>query len=153
MSTTTILQLTQAVGGLTGGEQLEAVQAGSSVRVSAGMIAALAAQIASTGPTTVIYGVPAAANNDYNVNGQMGAAVGFIDLTPTTICNISGLAAGFDGQIIVITNLSAFQMTLNSLSSNSQPQNRFRMAADFILTQNNGKSFKYSASIGLWVAL
>jgi hypothetical protein len=83
----------------------------------------------------------------------MGPAVGFVELTPTAICNITGLQAGFDGQIIVITNLSAFAMTLNALNVGSIAANQFRLPGDLILTQNDSKSFKYSATIGKWVAL
>jgi hypothetical protein len=163
VSTTTILQLPQAVAGLLGVEQLEAAQPTTlpngqlgwvSIRVSLAQIAAIASRIGATGPTGVIYAVPAAgANNDYTASNQMGPAVGFVELTPTAICNITGLQAGFDGQIIVITNLSAFAMTLNALNVGSIAANQFRLPGDLILTQNDSKSFKYSATIGKWVAL
>ena len=162
MATTTILQLPQAIS-LTGAEQLEAaepvtlpggVQGWASIRVTAGQISALASKVAPTGPTAVIAAAPApGANNDYTAHGQMGPAVGFMDLTPTAICNITGLQAGTDGQLVVITNLSAFAMTLNAFNSGSMAPNQFRMASDFILTQNNSKSFKYSVPIGNWVGI
>lgn len=163
MSTTTILQLPQAIGGLLGTEQFEVAQPTTlpngqlgwvSIRVSPAQIAAIASRIGATGPTGVIYAVPAAgANNDYTASNQMGPAVGFVELTPTAICNITGLQAGFDGQIIVITNLSAFNTTLNALNAGSQSANRLRMVEDFTLIQNDSKSFKYSATIGKWIAI
>lgn len=154
MSTATILQLTQAVGGLTGGEQLEGVQAGGSVRLSAGQIAALAPQVTPTGPITAIVATPnAGANNNFNAGGEFGFAVGFLDLTPAAPCNITGLLAGTDGQIVIITNRTSQQVTLNALNAGSLAANQFRMAQDAILTQYNGRSFKYSASLGLWVAI
>jgi hypothetical protein len=153
MATATILQLPQAIG-LTGAEQLEGVQSGSSVRVTAAQVAALAEYIVPTGPTGVIDAVPASgANNNYNPGADFSASTGFVDLTPTANCNITGLLAGFDGQIVIITNLSAFVLTLNALNSGSLSANQFRMVGDFALAQNNGQSFKYSATIGKWVAL
>jgi hypothetical protein len=160
MATATILQLPQAVGGLLGTEQCEAAQPTTlpngqpgfvSIRLTTAQIAALAA--ASKTPSGLITGIPSGTQNDYTVGGQMGPAVGFIDLSPTAPCNITGLAAGIDGQLVVITCLTAFATTLNALNAGSLAANRFRMASDAILTQNNGRSFKYSATIGLWVAL
>ncbi len=163
MSTTTILQLPQAIAGLLGVEQLEAAQPTTlpngqpgwvSIRISAAQIAALASLIASTGPTGVIYATPAPGENDnFTAGGQMGPAVGFIELSPTANCNITGLQAGFDGQIVVVTNLATFLLTLNALNGGSLPANRLRMVADFTLVQNDSKSFKYSATIGAWVAI
>jgi len=161
MATATILQLVQAVGGLTGLEQFEAVQPTMlpngqpgwlSIRLSSAQIAALAAM--ATGATGVAAAVPApGANNNYTASALMKPSIGFLELTPTAVCNITGIQAGVDGQIVIITNLSAFAMTLNALNGGSAAPNQFRMAADFILTQNNGKAFKYSATIGLWVAM
>jgi hypothetical protein len=162
MATATILQLVQAIGGLTGLEQLEGAQPTTlqngqpgwvSVRLSSAQIAALASQISATGPLAVATDTPSGAQNNYTVNGQMGPTIGFVDLTPGAACNITGVAAGFNGQIIIVTNLSAFNLTLNALNSGSLAANQFRMAADFILTQNNGKAFKYSTTIGKWVAM
>jgi hypothetical protein len=164
MATTTILQLPQIVGGATGLEQLEVAQPTTlpngqpgwvSIRLSSAQIAALASQIAATGPTGVIYDSPAAgAHNDYTVNNQMGPTVGFIELTPTANCNITGLKAGLDGQLVVITNLAAgFSATLNALNAGSQAANQLRMVQDFALIQNDSKSFKYSITIGKWIAI
>jgi Collagen triple helix repeat (20 copies) len=108
-----------------------------------------------TGPpgdlTAVIDAVPASgANNNYAPAGFV-ATTGFLDLTPTAVCNITGLTAGADGQIVTITNLSTFNMTLNARNSGSTGANQFRMAADQILTQYNSRTFKYSVTIGQWV--
>jgi hypothetical protein len=162
MATTTILQLPQAIS-LTGAELFEAavpavlpgnVQGWASERISTAQIATLVRNIVAAIPTGVIYAAPIpGANNNYTVGAQMGAAVAFVDLTPTGICNITGLQAGFDGQIVIITNLSAFAMTLNALNVGSISANQFRLPADLILTQNDSRAFKYSATIGKWVAL
>lgn len=153
MSTSTIPQLRQAIG-LTGTEQLEAVQAGASVRITSAMLALLANSVAPIGPTGVAAASPAAGENDnYTVSGEMGPTIGFIDLTPSGNCNITGLEAGFNGQIIIITNLSAFVLILNALNSGSLAPNQFRMFGDLSLSQNNGQPFKYSTTIGKWVAI
>lgn len=159
MATENILQLTAAIG-ITGSEWLEAVQVAAvpggwaSIRLTSAQIAALAASLAPTGPTVVVAAVPAAgANNDYTASGQFSPAVGFVDLAPTADCNITGLAAGGNGQIVIITNLSAHQMILNALNTGSATANRFRMAADQILTQNNSRAFKYSTTLAKWVML
>lgn len=153
MSTATILQLPQAIA-LTGTEPVESVQGTTSVRLTAAQIAALAPSINPTGPVGVAAAVPApGANNNYTASGLMGAVVGFLDLTPTANCNITGLLAGFDGQLVIITNLSAFVITLNTLNAGSIAANQFRMVSDWVLPQNAGKAFKYSVTLGKWVAL
>jgi len=160
MATTTILQLPQALS-LTGAELVElavpvvlpgGVQGWASERGTTAQFAALIQTI--TGPTGVLYAAPAVgANNDYNAAGAMGPSIGFLELTPTANCNLTGLKAGLDGQVITVTNLSLFNMTLNSLNSGSQAANQFRMVSDFSLVRNDSKSFKYSATIGKWIAI
>lgn len=152
MATATILQLPQAQS-LTGSESVEMVQAGASVRATSAQVASLGGSVSPTGPTGVIQGLPAVGANDNYFPTGFGATTGFLDLTLVGVSNITGLIAGYDGQIVTITNLSTHELTLNALNAGSQVANQFRMPADFILTQNNGKTFKYSATIGKWVAL
>jgi len=152
MGTVTVLQLAQATS-LTGAEALELVQNGASVRTTTGQVASLGADISPTGPTGVVVAVPATgANNDYFPSG-FGATTGFLDLNPAGNCNITGILAGYDGQLLTVTNISANTVTLNALNGGSQSANQLRMAADAILPQNNGRTFKYSQTIGKWVAL
>lgn len=152
MATATILQLRQAQS-LTGAEAVEMVQNGESVRATAAQVATLNASVSPTGPIGVVNAVPATgANNDYDPAG-FDATTGFLELTPTGDCNISGLVAGYNGQLVIITNLSAHVITLNALNGASQAANQFRMVGDIALGQNNGQAFKYSTPIGKWVAL
>jgi hypothetical protein len=96
---------------------------------------------------------PSGTLNNYTVAGGMGPTIGFVELTPTTNTVITGLVAGTDGQLVVITNLSGtYTVTLNALSGSSSSANQFRMVGNLSLGQNNGQLFKYSATIGLWVA-
>jgi hypothetical protein len=83
----------------------------------------------------------------------MGSTIGFADLSPTGACTITGLLAGFDGQLVTITNLTANALTLTALDSNSTSANQFRLVGSFTLGQNNGITFRYSTTIGHWVAL
>lgn len=161
MSTRTILQLPVAIA-LLGTEYVEGAQPATlangqkgydSVRFTTAQIAALASALVVAGNNGVITDAPSGTINNYTVGGHMGAGVGFIDITPTGAWNITGLQAGFDGQIVVITNLSAITGQLNARNIGSLAANQFRMAQDADLTQYNGRSFKYSASIGMWVAL
>jgi hypothetical protein len=72
-------------------------------------------------------------------------------LTPTAATTITGLVAGYDGQIVIITNLSSYLLTIKALNSGSLSANQFRIVGDFALQQYNGISFKYSATIGNWI--
>lgn len=107
-------------------------------------------------PTGVVAAVPAAgANNNYTAGGFMGPTIGFMDLTPTATCNITGVSATgvTDGQMLTITNLSAFNLTLNSLNAGSSAANQFRLVADLILTKYDGQTFRYSATDTVWISL
>lgn len=159
MATASILNLGVQIG-LTGNEWLEIANMSvngsqpTSRRVTAAALILLAGKIAPVGPAGVAQAVPAAgANNDYNASGLMGPLIGFLDLSPTADCNITGLAAGYDGQVTIVSNLTAFKVTLNALNAGSSGVNQFRMGNDLDLTQNNGQAFKYSATIGKWVQL
>lgn len=154
MSTVPILNLPVAIG-LTGAEWAEVQRPdGVSERTQLSQIAGIFASVAPTGPVGSVVGAPVAGpNNDYNAEGQFGAVVGFLDLNSAGPCNVSGVTAGFNGQILIITNISPFLATLNKLSAASSPFNQFRMPDDFFLSQYDGKSFKYSTAIGKWVAM
>ena len=152
MATSTIPMLTQAQS-LLGSEQMEAVQAGTSVRVTTAQIAALGQDLVPVGPTGVASDTPSGTQNDYTVAGQMGSSIGFVELTPTTNVILTGLQAGFDGQVVTITNLTGtYTVTLNTLNNGSQAANQFRLPSNLVLAQYVGQTFQYSANIGLWVA-
>jgi len=81
----------------------------------------------------------------------MGNSVRFIDLSPTGTCVITGLQAGYDGQDVTITNLTTNQLTLNTLSGSSSGANQFRLVGNYLLNQYDSLTFKYSASLSVWV--
>lgn len=151
MTNSTIPMLKQAIG-ITGAEQMEAVQFGSSVRVTAAQIAALGVNLVPLGPTGVAADAPNGTVNDYTVGGEMNASIGFIELTPSGNAIINGLQAGFDGQPIIISNLSAtFTVTLEPLNGGSLSANQFRLAAPLVITQYQTQAFEYSGAIGVWI--
>lgn len=93
--------------------------------------------------------VPAnGANNNYALPGP---TYGFVDLNPAAACNITGIVAGFNGQTVTFTNVSAFNVTINSLNGGSSAANQIRLVADTILTQNSSITLRYSTTLALWV--
>lgn len=154
MATETILDLTAAVG-ITGSEWAELQRGdGTSARWQLATLAALAKNIAPTGPVSRIVGVPIQGPNpDYTAEGQMGASVGLLDLNAGGPCSIGGILAGFNGQLLIIGNISPFLVTLNKLSAGSSGANQLRMPDDFFLAQFDSKTFKYFTDIAKWVQL
>jgi hypothetical protein len=109
------------------------------------------APIVPTPTGAVSDGPSAGAHNNYAPTGY-GQSTGFLEVTPAANANITGIAAGADGQQLIVTNLSAsFTLTLNALNAGSLAANRLRMPGDITLVQNNSIRFVYSAAIGLWV--
>ena len=100
--------------------------------------------------------VPVTGQNDnYTAAGLMGPTIGFMDLTPTGNCTITGVTAGVDGQILIITNLAAaVTVTILALNAGSSAANQFRLVGGgVILNQYDAATFKYSVTIGKWVSL
>jgi hypothetical protein len=100
--------------------------------------------------TALVSAVPATGANNNFIPSGFGPLVAFLDLNPAGVCNITGLAAGADGQTVTITNTSANNVTLNTLNVGSLAANRFRLPFDTVLTQNSGITVRYSTSISLW---
>lgn len=94
--------------------------------------------------------VTGGAHNDYNPAG-FGPTTGFLDLSPTADANITGIMAGGDGQQLIVTNLSAHNLTLNALNAGSNITNRLRIVGDLTLGLNNSARFVYSVALALWV--
>lgn len=98
-----------------------------------------------------VVAVPAnGANNNFAPSGY-DATTAFLDLNPSGVCNITGLAAGYDGQIVTLTNVSANNVTINALNAGSVAANRFRLPFDTVLSQNSSITVRYSTALSLWV--
>lgn len=79
--------------------------------------------------------------------------VGFLDVLPNAGNSLlTGVAAGANGQFLTITNMHASNLlTIASLNAGSTAANRFRLATDLTLLQFGSLSFRYSASLTVWV--
>lgn len=71
---------------------------------------------------------------------------------PSGAANVTGLAAGNDGQWIVIANHDgANNITLNSLNGASSAANQFSYAADLILPPGASVVAVYDGTLAKWV--
>jgi hypothetical protein len=110
-----------------------------------------------------ISAVPApGANNDFNPGGvpawpgTLASPYGRLDLVPVAACNLTGLKAGLDGQLVIIRNATAIGsgilITLNNLNGGSLAANQFSYLADFTLPPGDAQTMVYYAgSINKWV--
>lgn len=110
-----------------------------------------------------IQAVPAAgANNDFNPGGAppwpgtSGNPYGRLDLLPGASCNLTGLVAGLDGQIMIIRNAAAIgsgiNVTLNNLNGGSAAANQFSFVADMVMPPGDTvTAVYYAGSVNKWV--
>ncbi len=76
---------------------------------------------------------------------------GFVDITANVAgSDLTGFDGGANGQLIVVTNVSANALTLKALTG-SAAGNQLRLAADLTLLQYGGQSFRYSSTLAVWV--
>jgi hypothetical protein len=102
-------------------------------------------------PTDQQIELPAAGTTN---NLAVGRNVGFLDID-TTAGNVTltGITAGSDGQILVVTNVGANLLTLAALNTGSSSANRFRMPSDLSFVLNDGMSLRYSSQVGKWARM
>jgi hypothetical protein len=102
------------------------------------------------GLTGVISPTSLSANqNNYDPSGLSGASTIRQDMTADR--TITGLAGGVEGRIIIITNISTFQMTLSSESASSTTTNRFALGgSDAVLPSGASLIIKYDGTTGRW---
>lgn len=65
---------------------------------------------------------------------------------------LTGLGAGTDGQVIVIQNISANDLTLSPEDVNSLAANRFAINGAQVLGQNQSLAFMYDSGVARWTA-
>lgn len=107
--------------------------------------------IRQTSTPTDRLAVAPAAGTTHNL--AVGKNVGFLDVDTTAgNVTITGLTAGTDGQILVITCTGANLLTLAALTGSTAP-NQFRLPTDLSFTLNDGMSVRYSATVGKWVRM
>ena len=108
-----------------------------------------AADISLTGdisPTQIV-----ANTNDYAPTGFATASV--LRISTDAARNITGLAAGTDGRIIIIHNIGAFPITLTNQDALSLVGNRFLFGANFILQPEESIELRYDATSTKWRAI
>lgn len=110
--------------------------------------------ISAIGPgSRVSVTLAAGANNNLTPSGQAIQAISMIDLDSSAgVANITGLAAGYDGQRITFRLTTANAVTLNNSNGSSSAANQFLGTADQGLTQFLAVDVVYYAgSINKWV--
>ena len=91
-----------------------------------------------------------AANTDnYDPTGLSTAAV--LRLTTDASRNITGLAGGADGRIVVIHNVGSFNIVLKD-ETTSTAANRFALSADVTLVPDNVCVLQYDSTTSRWRA-
>lgn len=88
------------------------------------------------------------------VDQAINVGVGFLDITANAAGSIlDSVVPTFDGQILVITNVSANLLTIAALTG-ATAANQFRLpAGGMSFIQNQSGVFRYSAVITKWVPL
>jgi hypothetical protein len=110
--------------------------------------------VTAIGPGSRVTAVLAAgANNNLTPSGQAIQAIGMIDLDSTAgVANITGLAAGYDGQRITLRLTTASAVTLNNANGGSSASNQFSGTGDSVLAQGLAIDIVYYAgSVNKWV--
>ncbi len=80
------------------------------------------------------------------------AAVSYLDLDTTAgSATVDGIANGFNGRKLIITNTGANLLTLAALTGSSA-SNQFRLPSDFSIVQNQSVALEYVGGIAKWIA-
>lgn len=86
--------------------------------------------------------------NDYNPTDLSTSSV--LRLTSDANWNITGLAGGSDGRVIIIRNIGSFIITLKNNSSSSTSSNRFSFSSDMIIYPDKSVILQYDSTVSLW---
>lgn len=89
--------------------------------------------------------------NDYNPTGLSTAAV--LRLSTDASRNITGLAGGADGRVIIIANVGSFNIVLTDSDTNSTAANRFDLSGDYTLQPSQVVVLLYDSTSSRWRAV
>ena len=89
-----------------------------------------------------------ASANDYNPTGLATAST--IRQASSVTVNITGLAGGADGRLILLHNIGAFAITLTDEDALSLAANRFALSAPFTLEADESTLLQYDATVLRW---
>jgi hypothetical protein len=86
--------------------------------------------------------------NDYNPTGLSTAST--LRLTASAAYNITGLAGGADGRLILIHNIGSNTITLKDESASSAAANRFALNGDVVLNPDTSCILQYDSTSSRW---
>lgn len=89
--------------------------------------------------------------NDYNPTNLSTAAV--LRLNTDASRNLTGLAGGADGRVILIHNVGSFALVLKDESASSTAGNRFALNADVSLGADSSTMLQYDSTSSRWRAI
>ena len=89
--------------------------------------------------------------NDYNPTNLSTAAV--LRLNTDASRNLTGLAGGADGRVILIHNIGSFALVLKDESASSTAGNRFALNADVSLGADSSTMLQYDSTSSRWRAI
>jgi hypothetical protein len=89
--------------------------------------------------------------NDYAPTGFSAASA--VRLSTNASRNITGLAGGSDGRIIILHNVGSFNVVLTNQDSASTAANRFQFGGDLSLLPDYSVTLRYDATASRWRAI
>lgn len=89
--------------------------------------------------------------NDYDPTGLATAST--LRLSSDASRNLTGLAGGADGRVVIIHNIGAFGLVLKDESASSAAANRFALNADVTLGADQAAIFQYDSTSSRWRAV
>lgn len=108
------------------------------------------AQFSLAGVATLVQSSTIAAGTTNDL--ALTAGVGILDVTANVAgSTLTGMAAGYDGQEVTVSNLHASGLLTLAAMTGSSATNRYRLAGDLTLLFRQSQTFKYSASLAVWV--
>lgn len=110
---------------------------------------AASGQVVWSGVATITLG---AGDND-DIAPDLTEAARLQVTTNAAGSTLTGIAAGSDGQVLVITNVSANDLTLSPEDAGSAAANRLAINGPQVLGQYQSLMFLYDATIARWTAL
>lgn len=143
--TVKISELSAATLPLTGNEEVLFVQAGVTKRAPA-----------SAFPRVIFTGIISqpslgtGQSDDLEIDGDMQSNSRVHLTAAADTASVTGIAAEADGTIAVLTNISAFVITLMAEHGDSVADNRLAMNGDHLLLPNCSAWFMYVEAINRW---
>jgi hypothetical protein len=140
-----------AASSVANGDQFAFFQGGAYKSVTAQILAAYVA--AAIAGTYLAANTASGSTNDFNPSG-FGSTVNRLDLDPNAgNSTLTGLIAGVDNQIVLISNVDATNsLTLSNQDAGSAAANRFRASDSFTLLPGGAIWIVYYAgTVNRWV--